>query len=369
LQSLFANGENGFLFDAMSDLTRLFTTSLGPTNVAANNDPVGLLLDRSKRAGKTLAQVIASQPDLAVNGGFDTDSNWTKQAGWTIAGGKASRTASGEGTSIIANGAVVVAPGKTYRIEFTVLDYVAGTVQSALSAVGGATRSANGTYIDYITAQSAGGVSFYGSAAFVGSIDAVSMREIPGNHALTATPAQRPFWKANSGKDYLQPDRFDDRLVTPFIPTAAVTLACAVRFSAGVDEIVMGGGVSTGNHRCFIGRNAITGAIDLGWGEETIGADTYGPDLGITDHVIVVTGDAVGRDIWVDSVLVDSRAPLNGFGPDGTGGGVALGVYNNNGTPSTFFGGRLYAALGVNRRVTPAEITSRVTPQFQRTYQ
>lgn len=47
LLALFANGENGFLFDGFSDLSRLFTTAAGSTNVAANNDPVGRAVARA----------------------------------------------------------------------------------------------------------------------------------------------------------------------------------------------------------------------------------------------------------------------------------------------------------------------------------
>lgn len=41
LLGLFANGESGFLLNQFSDLSRLFTTAAGSTNVSANNDPVG----------------------------------------------------------------------------------------------------------------------------------------------------------------------------------------------------------------------------------------------------------------------------------------------------------------------------------------
>ena len=55
LLSLFANGEQGFLFDGFSDLSQLFTTAAGSTNVAANNDPVGRAVARAGGNNATAA--------------------------------------------------------------------------------------------------------------------------------------------------------------------------------------------------------------------------------------------------------------------------------------------------------------------------
>lgn len=68
LLRLFANGESGFLFDGFSDLSRLFTTAAGSTNVAANNDPVGRAVARAGGNNAT-ASNDAFRPAWIANSG------------------------------------------------------------------------------------------------------------------------------------------------------------------------------------------------------------------------------------------------------------------------------------------------------------
>ena len=71
-------GSNGFLYD-FSRADTLFQEATGQTPAGIDQN-VGLALDISKWGGKTLAQVLAGQPELAplpLNFG---DSNWLKSA-------------------------------------------------------------------------------------------------------------------------------------------------------------------------------------------------------------------------------------------------------------------------------------------------
>lgn len=68
LLALFANGEQGFLFDGFSDLSQLFTTAAGSTNVVANNDPVGRAVARAGGSSAT-ATNDAFRPRWIANGG------------------------------------------------------------------------------------------------------------------------------------------------------------------------------------------------------------------------------------------------------------------------------------------------------------
>ena len=74
-----------------------------------------------------------------VNGDFATDTDWTKEAGWTITGGKAVGTAT---TSNLYQASGVV--GTYYLIEYTISDYVGGSVRCNAGFGLGTTRSANG---------------------------------------------------------------------------------------------------------------------------------------------------------------------------------------------------------------------------------
>lgn len=231
LLSLFANGEDGFLFGNFADLTKLFTTSGGSTNVAANDDPVGRAVDSSPN----------------------------------------------------------------------------------------------------------------------------------GKNGTQATTTQRPLWKANSGKPYLAWDATDDALTTSFQANGSgLTMAVAMRTSN--NQVMLGGGITTGNKRAYIGLDN-SGFVNVGWGTAV---NEGANDRRNTDITIVVTGDGTGRDVWINGVLTTWGA-VSGA-PDGTGGGVALGALNNNGTLSNYASGRLYAALARNKRSNPAEIAF-ITSQFQRTYQ
>mgnify|MGYP006921389566 CR=1 FL=1 len=371
LLQLFRSGEDGFLFYPTSDLTRLLLLNTGNTgNVAADADPVGLDLDNhSWGVGTSLTAILAAQPELVVGG------SWTM----SVAGGTSTATESPAGTlTLVPDGAnssrgdqsFATVVGKTYRVVSTVATS-ASAIQIGTTA--GGTQNGTTTFnvgqniIYFVATATTTFIRFIKTSAATSVISAISCKLVPGNHALQATTTMRPFWKANSGKPYLAPDGSDDRLITPFIPTAACTIAVSCRFPAtdASGRVMLGGGTSTGNKRCYIGKNSTDGKTVVGWGTESLGVG-FGSDLGIADHVILLTGDGTTRDLWVDGSLVDSRAPTGG--PDGTGGGLAMGGYNNAGSPTTFSGGNLYAALALNRRVTPAEIAL-ITSKFTGAYQ
>ena len=67
--------------------------------------------------------------------------------------------------------------GKLYKITYTILDYVSGTVRFRASLVNGATNSANGTYTDYIVSAGTK-FSLQGRDNFNGSITNISVKEV-----------------------------------------------------------------------------------------------------------------------------------------------------------------------------------------------
>lgn len=190
-----------------------------------------------------------------------------------------------------------------------------------------------------------------------------------GNNVAQATTTRRPLWRENGGKPYLSYDGTDDVLVGPFLPTSALTVAAACRPAGVAGRTAVGGGNSGTSQRIGVGVASadagVTLKATLSWGNETTGGGLYGADLKNTDHVLLLTGDAVSRDLYVDGVLVSSAAPSGT--PTGSG-ALALGGRNNAGSPVEVWNGPLYAGLALNRRATLAEIAL-ITSKFQGSYQ
>ena len=87
-------------------------------------------------------------PELVVNGGFDADTDWDKDADWTIGSGRLKATFTGVGTKTSQPGILTV--GKTYKVEITLSLWIAGTFTMRCGTMGGSDRSADGTYIEEI---------------------------------------------------------------------------------------------------------------------------------------------------------------------------------------------------------------------------
>jgi hypothetical protein len=115
--------------------------------------------------------------ELVTNGSFDTDTNWVKGTGWSIANGKASNDGSQSGTSEIYQTGVVVI-GKTYKLVYDIVNYTSGTVRIRCGNTFDVTNNAIGTYTAFLTATSNAGVGIQASADFIGSIDNVSVKEV-----------------------------------------------------------------------------------------------------------------------------------------------------------------------------------------------
>jgi hypothetical protein len=186
--SLFSSGEPGAWYDP-SDLTTLYQDAAGTTPVTAVEQPVGLMLD--KRTGSTTLGT-----ELVSNNTFDTDTVWTKGAGWSIGSGVATKTA---GTASSLSQAISLTAGKTYRIVYTITRS-AGTI--TLRFTGGTTVSAtskgtSGTYVDYLTALTGNTtLDFNTTSTFAGTVDDVYVKEVTGNDACQPTSTARPTLKA-----------------------------------------------------------------------------------------------------------------------------------------------------------------------------
>ena len=169
----------------------LYQDSAGTTPVTAPNQPVGLMLDKS--------QGLVLGPELVTNGDFSGGSTgWTVPAGWTITGGGAVATAT---NGSLLGGGVTTVSGRTYRVDFDVVSYTSGVLYitvggnfSGNPSLTGAAMAA-GRKTVYVTAgaSSSRGVEFYGGTV-TATIDNISVKLLPGNHATQSTSGSRPTY-------------------------------------------------------------------------------------------------------------------------------------------------------------------------------
>lgn len=179
--ALFVTGANGVVYEP-SDPTTLFTTSTGTTPCAVPGSGsqvlVGLMLDKSQGAPGALGA------ELVTNGDFSSGSTgWTLGAGWSIVGGAASNDGSGAG-QLRQTGLTYVA-GKTYKITFAAT-VAASAVNVVMETTNIGVVSSSGSYTFYFTANANAfnRIYFQPNGGYIGTIDNISVREIPGNHAI-----------------------------------------------------------------------------------------------------------------------------------------------------------------------------------------
>ena len=184
--SLFANNEPGLALDVEAAYLRGWTyqDSAGATVAAAAGDPIGLILDTAKGGLDQLGS------DLVTNGTFAADSDWTKGANWTIGSGVATKTggAANNLTQTISSTA-----GLWYRITMDVTR-TAGTLTVSLGTSGTTYAiTATGTYTFFILAgSSTQTLTLAGDSSFAGTVDNVTAKLVPGNHAYTTVSGSRP---------------------------------------------------------------------------------------------------------------------------------------------------------------------------------
>lgn len=185
--SLFIGGTVGTFYDP-SDPTTLFTTSTGTTPCAVPGSGsqvlVGLMLDKSQGAPGALgAELItpAANRDFSSNTGY-----WTPENGSiTISGGAANFSSTTNAFALYAAvSAISASLGKYYEITYTLVSCAAGGIRFGIGANYTTSRSAPGTYTERITAGAGGFFGFYAVGTTTASVDNLSVREIPGNHAI-----------------------------------------------------------------------------------------------------------------------------------------------------------------------------------------
>lgn len=423
LGALFAHGEDGFLFGPFDTFERMFLLSTGATgNIAANNDPVGLNLDRRSWGGASLTAILAAQPESISSPAFAgavvgvVGSGGALPTGWSIGGaGPTTATVNAITTDAQGNPALDVTLattaggsnvfprlimssnissviGKTWRgsanIEIVSIASSNVTTNNNGVGLGLLELTAGNVYINentgaYIFSTGAPAIAPVYKQLAAGpntklqinapaaveatktvtlrlKISLVTFKTVPGNHTLQATTTKRPLWKANSGKPNLTYDGVDDFSQSPYIPGQAGTIAIAGQAASGLAYFMSGGNV-TGDKRLRL-LIAANGFPNLIYNTPTA-IPLVAVDKRNTDMTIVVTYDATGWEAYLDGLLVASAATAPNM--DGTGQGFALGAIDGGSTG--WISGRIYAALARSVRSSPAEIAV-ISSQFRSTY-
>ncbi len=190
---LFAQGVGGFWLDP-SDMSTMYQDSAGTIPVTAVEQPVGLMLDKSR--GLMLG------PELVSNTTFDSSNNWVLQSGWVVSNGILTATnvpayQSGTTTPLL----TTLVSGKLYKCTFTITSFTSGGIRVQFSGgttVNSTAISASGTHTIYIKAEAAHinvGVQPVVNGTTL-SIDNFSLKELYGNHATQSVTASRPVLSA-----------------------------------------------------------------------------------------------------------------------------------------------------------------------------
>ena len=185
-----SDGSGDFDFSRNSAATRVNAQGL-VENVQILSSNLVQNGDFSEEGAEEVSNGSFSQEgiELITNGNFDTDSDWTKQASWSISGGAANYDFLSDAKYIrqtLLNGGFVA--GKTYKINFEI---TSGTAYMNVNSNGGGLISLNtysvGSYSIYVTASASGSdLLIYGrnTSGTAFSIDNVSVREVGQNWSL-----------------------------------------------------------------------------------------------------------------------------------------------------------------------------------------
>ena len=136
------------------------------------------------RTGTEYVEVTGTE--ILPNPGFDTDTNWVKGTGWTIANGKAS--VDNASSTALSQPSFGVTTGKIYNVRIDVSNYTSGSLQVQFGASQViASIGANGEYNYTVTSTITGGTFYlYGVGDCEFSVDNASVIEVTAEDASYA---------------------------------------------------------------------------------------------------------------------------------------------------------------------------------------
>lgn len=285
IRGLFTANEQGTWYDP-SDLTTLYQDSAGTTPVTAVEQPVGLMLDKSK--GLVLG------PELVTNGTFDSNINgWGASTPATIAwqAGSIRVTKASTVTSYpVAFQDLPLVSGRAYKLTCNYSNPSGATVHFSFNGVinnWGANTSGSINFIIFATGSTTRvEVGFSGMTGSIGQyidFDNISVRELPGNHAYQTTTTSRPVLSARYNL-LTKTEQFDDAAWTKL--NAAVTANAIVSPDGTLTADKLIESTNTGGHNAtqnpaFSGDSAHTVSFYAKAGERSsVQIDTVGTAAG-----------------------------------------------------------------------------------------
>ena len=169
---------------------------------------------------------------LMTNGNFDSDTGWSKGAGWTIGSGVATKTGT-DNTSIYQAAVIDTVVGGLYIVKFNITSTGAGSgIKISTNGVYSASYNTVGTHSYEYT--SAGTPLYFNGAGFdTGSIDNVSVYETDGTDLIHSTPhgysikdvyIDGVLAREGSAYDYTVHDGY----IKPTIAPTATTETCLI---------------------------------------------------------------------------------------------------------------------------------------------
>jgi hypothetical protein len=357
LRLLIAKGTDGFWFDARN----LYTGTDSQTASVIAGDLVGHAFEKSKWGGLTLAQAIAAQSELAVNGDFTSNiSSWNVGGSITAShsSGEAQITGAGNPSGTGAwwfSQDMNLNRYAEYRVAFdATFISTAGTFygQYGFNTNLTVTSAANGgvktSYSMMAPADSAGGgtpwesVVFGASASSVWKIDNVSVKLIPGNHAVSSGVA-RPTLQFDGSRPLLRPDGSSDTMLVRLLaPGTSGIIGGRIKVPASVAALQVLIGGTVGTSRCFVGINT-SGQLCAGLGTDAETTIVGSADLRGTSLCIWLVWDASTVKLYQDGVQVYSAAQNGAAGSDP----FRLFATNNGGTAANFGGMDAYHFVAI----------------------
>lgn len=295
-----------------------------------------------------LRQTPVLGSELVTNGAFDADTNWTKENGWTISGGKLRYSVSGTGRE--AYQTIPTIAGRTYSIEFAVDSMSSGqvgiyslesNVTSAVFSTSLGTRT-----LAFVATGATMTVRIRSSAAGSGDIviDNVSVREVISYR---------------TDQNYLEFDGVDDFLVTQsidFTATDKMTVWAGVRKMS--DAVVGMVCESSSNSDTTNGAFSVRAPGDAAtanyyWGVRGDTAQTAFSSAGYaapTSNVVSCRFDLAGtgraQEVFprIDGTIPTLTVRASGAAGGGNFGNHPLYIGRRGGT-SLPFNGRLYGLI------------------------
>ena len=229
--------------------------------------------------------------ELVTNGTFDTDSDWDKQSGWSISGGRANR--SGVSSNSFVGQDFNIEQGKKYIVKYD-RTYISGNGETNLFSYfnTNSSRTTRGIYnstvqetvtvTDTFKPAFSGNLSFraYGIGDFTGSIDNITLKEV--------TEADFDFTRGSSAT------RVNEKGLIQYVQVLSDELVQNGNFEEEGSELVTNGDFSQIGSELIVNGDFAT---DSDW--------TLGTGWSIEDGKAVFTSGASG--ILLQSNIVETN--------------------------------------------------------------